>query len=348
MTLRDAQAQRRATSAPHRRPVQAVVGVDLDGRPRPGRRPRRRVGLRQVDARPRGDRARAAGVGRRRDVRRHPTSPPLGSGARPPRAATDPDGLPGPVRLAQPAPAHRRADRRRAATASARTRRPSGQRVVGALLEQVGPQRVDRRPLSVRVLGRAAPAHRHRPGAGRRPARSSSPTRRCRRSTPRPRRRWRTCWCASPADRDAGLLFISHDLGIVRHISDTVAVMYLGADRRAGARPRRCGQRPAHPYTRALIAAVPRHDGSALLPERARRRGAGPGPPAERVPLPPARARCASSGARSTSRRSSRSPATTPPPAGSPPRPRQTEISTSKIERQRSNSRTGISDRTYL
>jgi len=67
-------------------------------------------------------------------------------------------------------------------------------------------------------------------------------------------------------ERDAGLLFISHDLGIVRHISDTVAVMYLGRIVEQGA-TESVWEQPAHPYTRALIAAVPRHDGSRLLPE---------------------------------------------------------------------------------
>ena len=65
--------------------------------------------------------------------------------------------------------------------------------------------------------------------------------------------------------RDAGLLFISHDLGIVRHISDTVAVMYLGRIVERG-RTESVWEHLAHPYTRALIAAVPRHDGSRTLP----------------------------------------------------------------------------------
>ena len=65
--------------------------------------------------------------------------------------------------------------------------------------------------------------------------------------------------------RGAGLLFISHDLGIVRHISDTVAVMYLGRIVEQGA-TESVWEHRSHPYTKALIAAVPRHDGSGTLP----------------------------------------------------------------------------------
>jgi oligopeptide/dipeptide ABC transporter ATP-binding protein len=65
--------------------------------------------------------------------------------------------------------------------------------------------------------------------------------------------------------RDAGLLFISHDLGIVHHISDTVAVMYLGRIVEQGGTAS-VWRNPAHPYTQALIAAVPRHDGSHTMP----------------------------------------------------------------------------------
>ena len=58
--------------------------------------------------------------------------------------------------------------------------------------------------------------------------------------------------------RNMGLtyLFISHDLSVVEHVSDTVAIMYLGRIVEKGPVDD-IFERPAHPYTRALIAAIP-------------------------------------------------------------------------------------------
>jgi len=58
------------------------------------------------------------------------------------------------------------------------------------------------------------------------------------------------------AEFNLGFIMISHDLGVVRHIADRVAVMYLGRIVEEGPAAQVFAA-PRHPYTRALLAAVP-------------------------------------------------------------------------------------------
>ena len=68
------------------------------------------------------------------------------------------------------------------------------------------------------------------------------------------------------------LIFIAHDLAVVKNVSDRVVVMYLGKICEVGP-PDLIYQQPAHPYTRVLLDAIPVPDPS-IRPERARRSSA--------------------------------------------------------------------------
>ncbi|MEU6642726.1 ABC transporter ATP-binding protein [Saccharomonospora sp. NPDC046836] len=57
-------------------------------------------------------------------------------------------------------------------------------------------------------------------------------------------------------DLGLGYLFIAHDLGVVRHLSDRVAVMYLGRIVETGS-AKDVYEKPQHPYTRALLSSTP-------------------------------------------------------------------------------------------
>jgi oligopeptide/dipeptide ABC transporter ATP-binding protein len=75
-------------------------------------------------------------------------------------------------------------------------------------------------------------------------------------------------------DNDTSLIFISHDLGVVRYIADEIVVMYLGHVCESGPAELVFGG-PSHPYTEALLSAVPMPDPEAN-PARIRLKGTVP------------------------------------------------------------------------
>jgi peptide/nickel transport system ATP-binding protein len=72
-------------------------------------------------------------------------------------------------------------------------------------------------------------------------------------------------------------LFVAHDLAVVKHVSDRIAIMYLGRLMEVGGADQ-VYARPRHPYTRALIAAIPEPDPSRRGRPRARLSGDVPSP----------------------------------------------------------------------
>jgi len=79
------------------------------------------------------------------------------------------------------------------------------------------------------------------------------------------------------AEMGLSYLFISHDLAVVQHLCDRIAVMYLGQIVETGSR-REIFTSPLHPYTMALISAVPSPETGLAGSERIRLQGDPPSP----------------------------------------------------------------------
>jgi ABC-type dipeptide/oligopeptide/nickel transport system ATPase component len=74
--------------------------------------------------------------------------------------------------------------------------------------------------------------------------------------------------CTMAAELGTSLLFISHDLSIVRLVADRLIVMYQGHVVERGP-TEQVWSDPLHPYTKALLGAIPAPDGAGRLPEAA-------------------------------------------------------------------------------
>ena len=87
------------------------------------------------------------------------------------------------------------------------------------------------------------------------------------------------------SQRSLSLLFISHDLSVVQHVSDQLLVLYLGHVMEVGPAAEIYAN-PQNPYTQALLSAVPRIDFSEQRPARTRLTGELPSPTMEHIGCP--------------------------------------------------------------
>ncbi len=81
-------------------------------------------------------------------------------------------------------------------------------------------------------------------------------------------------------ERQLAMIFIAHDLAVVRQLADRVLVMYLGKVMEQG-RADDLYERPRHPYTRALLEAAPVIDPEGSVPKRRKRLGGAAADPGQ-------------------------------------------------------------------
>jgi len=134
---------------------------------------------------------------------------------------------------------------------------------VAVLLERVGLSPPSP-TATARVLRRAVPAHRHCPGPGTEPSCvvADEPISALDASA---QAQIANLLAGIVTESGLGMLFISHDLSVVRKIADRTVVMYFGRVVETGPTGRVWAE-PAHPYTRALIGAIPKPGAGSALP----------------------------------------------------------------------------------